>query len=177
MLRIYALDPEVASKDVTAFALFVNGLGVDNGRLMAEFPKRWRAMAIDGVQRIQSVLEAKRAEVLLTELATNPTLRTRLALPFEPTNTWLENALQHQTAFTAVISTDEQSAQDITHAAQAASSLLTAAPYWRADRYLEFKSHPEAFARLLKPLLQLADEAVFMDPFFDAQQDRYQRWR
>lgn len=173
MLKAFALDPCVPADDSTAFAVFVAGLGVENGRLLAEFPKRWRAMAIDLIHSLGSNREAKRAEALLTRLATDGTLRTRLALPFDPNRSWLENASQHQAAFAAIICADGAAEPSSTPWAHPASTLVEGATYWQASRYGVFKNTATNLAGLLGPLLRLDSEVAFMDPFFDAARDHY----
>jgi hypothetical protein len=172
MIRTYALEPDVAT-DGMAFATFVQGLGIENGRLMAEFPKTWIAMAFKHLDNVQSVRDQTRITEFLKRLRTDGLVKTRLGLSFDGHQSWLENAIHHVKNFDAVICSDQAEPQLQHDRLHPASSLIHNPAFWHVDRRVTFTPKRGALATLLQPLLVLDERLAIMDPFFNPTQKRY----
>lgn len=168
MIRKFALDPDIVH-DSAAFATFVQGLGVDQGRLLAEYPGKWRAMAIQKLQGSKfeiSTLQLKRVEALLTRLSTESYLRVKAGIPYDPSGTWVENVAGRADAFAAAIFAETDIDPPSQPGLYPASSLLQNADYWEAEPRQHFPSTSTDYVRVLQPLLELDHRAAIMDPYF-----------
>jgi hypothetical protein len=172
MIRTYALDPAVTS-DAMAFVAFVQGLGIENGRVLAEFPRSWVALALPHVRSVSSVRDRKRIEELLQRIRVNGLIKVRTGLPFDGHRPWLKNAVENIDRFDAVIYADESSRPAAHERLHAASSLLDEPEFWQVARRVEFVSARGNLARLLTPLLVLDRHIAIMDPFFNPRERRY----
>lgn len=168
MLRKFALDPMVIH-DPAAFAVFVAGLGVDQGRLLAEFPSKWRAIAFQQLKAMDpastSPIQRKRAEALLERLAIEGNLRAKSGVPYEPTATWKENAARNIGAFAAAIYSDDDLEEADQPGLYPASSLISGAEYWEAATLARFRSTGPEYLRVLRALLELHASVAIMDPY------------
>jgi hypothetical protein len=172
VLKQYALDPEVVD-DSSAFTAFVNGLGIENGRIMAEYPRSWIRMAVERVRSMPSSRDQKRAELLVSRLRTNARLKYRTGLAFDGTNPWLTNAARHANEFDAVIHVDDVEPEPPSDRMYPATSLLDDEAFWRVDRHAEFLAKPGALRELLLPLTSMGNSLAVMDPYFDPHRDAY----
>lgn len=172
MLKQYALDPDVVT-DGMAFTAFVGGLGVENGRVMAEYPRIWIRMAIERVRAMPETREKKRAELLLERLRTEAQLKCKTGLPFDGTLAWLVNAEHHVDAFDAVIHPDDVEPSAPSERMFPATSLLEDQPYWQVNRDVRFRAVAGEFKNLLLPLARHQSRLAIMDPYFEPQRDTY----
>ena len=172
MLKRYALDPDVVT-DGMAFTAFVGGLGVENGRVMAEFPRTWIRKAIERINNMPSTREKKRAELLLERLRTEAQLKCKTGLPFNDSLTWLANAEHHVSEFAAIIYPDDVEPSAPSERMFPATSLLQDQPYWQVNRHVRFQAAPGALRELLRPLTRHVSRLAIMDPYFEPQQDAY----
>ena len=172
MLKQYALDPDVVT-DGMAFTAFVGGLGVENGRVMAEFPRAWIRMALERVSSMQSMREQKRVELLLKRLRTEAQLKCGTGLPFDGTLSWLTNAEHHVKEFEAIIYPDDVEPSATSERMFPATSLLEDQPYWQVNRHVRFRATAGAFRELLLPLARLRSRLAIMDPYFNPRRDAY----
>ena len=172
MFKQYALDPDVVA-DGMAFAAFVGGLGVEHGRLMAEFPRKWIRMAFERSRSIPSMRQQKRAEILLERLRTEAQLKCGTGLPFDGEQPWLANAERHVDEFDAVIHPDDAVPSIASERMCPATSLLENRPYWQVGS-IGFKATVGSFRELLLPLARIEKrKAAVMDPYFDPHEDAY----
>jgi len=172
MIRTYAIEPQVAS-DRMALVLFVEGLGVENGRLLAEFPKSWFRLAVSAAQGITPLRDQKRVEERLKKVRVSGFLKVRTGRPFDGTQSWLQNAVTQADGFDAIIHADDSPAPEPNDRLHPASSLFDDPPFWRVDRRVTFTSTRRALADRLKPLLALEQSVAIMDPFFNPTQTQY----
>ncbi len=172
MLKRYALDPDVVA-DGMAFAAFVGGLGVEHGRLMAEFPRTWIRMAFERARSIPSMRQQKRAEILLERLRTEAQLKCRAGLEFDGEEPWLTNAECHVDEFDAVIHPDDAEPSIVSERLYPATSLLEDQSYWQVNRHENFTAKAGVYLGLLEPLACLRSSVSIMDPYFEPRRDEF----
>lgn len=168
MIKKYVLDPQAVT-DAEALGHFVKGLGVANGRLLAEYPKKWRVMAWDLLSKDDSSRAVRIARAALESLGPNGALRTIPGnLPYDRGLSWVENAANHAHGFAAAVFADGTVEQPPPKFYPVSSLAAIPEPeYWHADGSAEL---PDGFASTLVsylvPLLELEPEVAFMDPYF-----------
>ena len=170
MIRTYALEPAVAS-DGMALNTFVLGLGVENGRLMGEFPRHWVRDAFEHLNKVSSVREQARITELLKRISTDGLIKVRTQLPYDGSQAWLDNAIRHIGNFDAVICAETTSDRPPHDRLHSASSLLSAPPFWNVERRVAFTASRDNLIALLQPLLRLETQVAIMDPYFNPRRD------
>ena len=156
-----------------ALATFVQGLGVENGRLMGEFPRTWVREAYEHLSQVDSVREQTRITELLKRIRTDGLLKVRLGLPYDGSRTWLDNASHHIDSFDAAIFADTSTDRPPSERLHPASSLLQDPAYWRVERRIAFIAKRDNYIALLRPLLKLTTRVAIMDPYFKPTNDHY----
>ena len=174
MIRTYALEPAVAS-DGMALNAFVLGLGVENGRLMGEFPRHWVRDAFEHLNKVSSVREQARITELLKRIRTDGLIKVRTGLPYDGEQAWLDNAIRHIESFDAVICADTTNDRPQHDRLHSASSLLNPPPYWNVERRVAFTASRDNLIALLQPLLKLETQVAIMDPYFNPRKDDSRR--
>jgi len=172
MIRRFALEPSVAS-DRMALVAFVQGLGIENGRVLSEFPRAWTRLALAEARSTLPLRDRKRLEELVIRISTDGLAKVKSGLPFDGQRSWLDNAILQVAGFDAVIHADDSPCPVSHDSVHSASSLLEAPPFWQVDRRVTFVPTRGALAALLKPLLELDRSVAIMDPFFNPTQTRY----
>lgn len=172
MIRTYALEPDVAS-DGMAFATFVQGLGIENGRLMAAFPRSWFKTANSQLHNVHSVRDRTRITELLKCLQTDGLVKARTGLPYEGHQSWLDNAIRHIDRFDAVICADHPDNRPEHPQLHPASALFDNPAFWKVDRRITFTANRGKLAQLLQPLFLLDSHVAIMDPFFNPKEQGY----
>ena len=150
-----------------ALATFVQGLGVENGRLMGEFPRNWVRDAYEHLNQVSSVREQARITELLKRISTDGLLKVRPGLHYDRGQTWLDNAIRHIESFDAAICADTTCDRTQDARVHPASSLLKAPPYWHVERRVAFIARRDNYVALLRPLLKLEKQVAIMDPYFN----------
>lgn len=110
MIREYALDPAVPAHSVDRCRYFLGMFGVDRGRVIACFPKRWKRLVYDAVserlnQGAIGNVERSSIENLLQRLPKGVLFPSRRIYP-EGVAAWLDAAIRAhgQLPFAAIIS-------------------------------------------------------------------------
>jgi len=91
MIKEFALEPE-ALASWENFRYFIEKFGVPQGRLIAEFPGKWRKMVIEAAQRVAKPVEFARIVERLKQVGDH-VLLSRGRPGGDGTRTWLERAL------------------------------------------------------------------------------------
>lgn len=168
MIKKYVLDPD-ATHDVLALVRFLDGLGVEHGRLLAEYPKRWRSLVYERFSKTSSTRTLKLLEDIIKQITIEGALRTKSGVDYDPELGWVDNAANNAEAFAAILYADE--AKDIpTHPALHPISTMTQVPlpeYWHVDRDIEVPNRASALVAHLRPFLELEPTVALMDPYFN----------
>jgi len=166
MFRTYAIDPEVSS-DTAALLAFIRGLGLEHGRLMAEFPGHWRRLARDYVHTLESETAKALATDLLRDIAHLGYLKVKLGLDFDGSQSWARNAIRHEQHFSAIICPSASPDQHASERVHTAASLVRNEEFWQTDRHTRFTNDSASWREVIGPFLQLGTNgAALMDPYF-----------
>lgn len=177
MIFEYALDPALLDnwKDCR---FFLQSFGPDKGRLVADFPRKWKRAVLEAI-RVSTCgdVEKKRIKEALKHLAA-PTLYSRTARHWAGAPTWLENAVREDAdrPFHAIVFRDNGAAIPIPddHFIQE-DDLLDRQIYWECENTLVVPRNAMQMAAPATPLLSLAQHILFVDPYFDPDKGRFLR--
>ena len=175
ILHEFAVDPG-SIQTVTRLREVLNTFGIEHGRLISRFPKKWRKKVFKHCARSPDVssgsyMDANRIDAYLTMLEKHALVST--SRPLGTSNSWLENAvLAHKLEPFHAIITDEEGG-GLQHGILPVSHLLPEDELWDVSREIEVERKPEALARAISPLLKMSDEILFIDPFFDLAESRF----
>src|SRR5262245_40265891 len=171
MLKEYALQPELLFS-WPVFRYLFDKFGYGRGRVIAEYPKKWRKMVYESLGNCQP-MEKKRIEAGLIKL--------RAALyqrpwPYEwdPDKVWLDNVIaEHEKRpFSAIIVQDNPyGIADVICEAD----LDEESEPWKAERQRRIERTATTMAACAKILLRNAREILFVDPHFKPAEPRFQQ--
>src|SRR5437016_7948565 len=91
MIKEFALEPD-ALATWENFRYFIEKFGVPHGRLIAEFPGKWRRMVINAAQRVAKPVEFQRIVERLKQVGDH-VLLSRGRPGGDGTRPWLQRAL------------------------------------------------------------------------------------
>lgn len=163
MLREYAIQPEVLA-DLNAIRFFLDQTGVNQGRMISRYPKRWIAMVYNACASCRP-LEKKRIEIRLKDIERKVIHTGR---PYDGNGrSWVDNALvEHaREPFTGVILVDSDPAPR-SGMVVSASCVDETCPCWRISRDAVVNRDAESLCRPAVHLLRMATEIVFVDRYF-----------
>ncbi|MBF0341542.1 MAG: hypothetical protein HQL95_11365 [Magnetococcales bacterium] len=175
MIYEYALDPEMVASwhDRKKYAFFAGRFGMDDGRVVSGYPKKWRQMVrkafFDQIPGGDPNAEM-RLNALLDTLCEKMVKRNN---SFPDLPSWLEKAeYEHAVRpFRSVLSnknprskpfvvtTDEVTGGTIAESKNADHWIIPPAPSPPRDA--------SEFAQAVAPMLRCCQHAVFVDPYFD----------
>lgn len=171
MLYEFALDPSVLS-DWQSVRFFLDRFGVEYGRMISRFPKKWMRMVYEAAADCGDV-ELKRIEARLQMLKEN---QDRVFLNsdrlYEPQLEWILNAEAANAGrpFHAIISTcNPRDCPTVL----IAEDVYDGNALFKTDREIYVSSTAQDMAKAIAPMLLAAKEIVFIDRHFDAEQDRF----
>lgn len=171
MLSEYAVEPEAISRDLMTCLHLADKFGFDRGRLLSLFPKAWLPQAIAATGHLGDA-EKKRVTERLIELKRRASIRR--GRDFDGAKTWLDNALAQQAAvpFRAIIAANNSGG---------ATAVLTpdqvedANPLVNAPQDAQVIRTAPDLTAALDLLLRTAQRALFVDPYYDPFNTRYQQ--
>ncbi|HEX3771859.1 MAG TPA: hypothetical protein VHV30_13375 [Polyangiaceae bacterium] len=163
MLYEFAVEPAVLSS-WQRVRYFLDGFGPSKGRLLAEYPKRWKrmvyeALATSGVRPV----EKARIEERLRSLDKS-VLVSRQGAVFDPARPWLKNAEQEHARqpFRAIIANEASSCPQ----AIDADDVDERSPMWNVEHGRLVARTPEGIGAALGPLVARAERVIVVDPYF-----------
>lgn len=171
MIHEYALDPDVIS-DWQNFRYFVDSFGVSEGRLISQFPKHWKRLVYEAVgKKHPTAIERARIEERLRRIDDRLLKKSR---HFIGEKDWISNAVETNNAqpFYAIITTQKQ---------QGTNNLLIAEdvdkdnPLWNIKAQKSVPRTASDLAQAVRPLLEIAEEIIFIDPYFYPNEIRFRR--
>lgn len=167
MLHEYALEPEVLS-NWGSFRYFVDQFGVQHGRMISRFPKKWKRMVYEASLRCGEI-ERKRIEESLENI--NPKL-LRTNRIYDAEIPWLSNAeSQHLVQpFHAIIAVSNPRAIPQVLVAE---NIAGTTPLWNVRREVCVSRNATEMAQCVKPLFQACSEVLFIDPHFNPCKPQY----
>lgn len=172
MIFEYAVEPEVLCKTENIRYLLDN-FDVEEGRLIADYPKRWVAAVYRmWASKLKSV-ERRRFQVLLESLA-QKVLEKETSRRYEGED-WLQNAEAVQEhgrePFRAILASSNPRSHP---AVLIADDVNKQTPLWQVKRQVIVERQPRALSDVAAPLLHISKEILFIDPYFDPCDRRFQ---
>ncbi len=175
MIYEFALDPKLVSSwhDRREYAFFIGRFGLDAGRLVSAYPKKWRRLvkrAFFDLFPAGNPSAEMRLEALLDTLCANMVKRDGT---FSDKSTWLEKAEHehNERPFRGILSLENPR----THpAVMTVDGLLN-------DLHRDWHIPPDPtpprkadeFAQAVAPLLRCCRHAIFIDPYFEPSRSRF----
>lgn len=176
MIHEYALEPDLVATwtNPRDCRYFQEGFGIGRGRLVSRFPKRWKALAYEAAERRATDVGTKRVEVLLQHLSERMVPRSR-AHYNSKAGDWLENALREhdERPFHAILARSNPEGHSDLLVGEEVSE--ESHERWAAQRTLIVARKARALAAAVAPVLRNSSIILFVDPYFNPNENRYRR--
>ncbi len=187
MIYEYALEPELVSTwTERLICIFIkNHFGMDRGRLVSRYPKRWKKLVWDAYQEVkasrphtqkeQALIQTE--EKNLTELLQRlgDVMIKRHGYVWEANKPWLANAVNEHTRvpFHAVIA--RENCDEFSHILSSEDMDEEKTPLWAVERGLTVNRKAEDMANAVSAMLSNCTKAIFIDPHFGPENQRYRK--
>ena len=171
MLHEYAVEPHAIGSDWHTFRYLIEKFGFDRGRLISCFPKRWFREVYSASAGFTD-MQRKHMEEVLAQAKKYKVVRS--GRPYDPSlGGWLDNALaQHAVApFHAIISEVKPAGQEVV---LEAANVDERDPLMISPHTWEVARVGAVLANAIGPMLKSARTLLFVDPYFDIREPRYQ---
>jgi hypothetical protein len=171
MIKEFALDPEVLATWEN-FRYFVEKFGVSKGRLIAEFPRRWRRLVYEAAQRRAKPVELARIVEKLKHVSDHVLLRSGRP-GGDGTRPWLDRALAEHARerFSAIIAMENPAAHpDVL----AQTDVHDHEPRFHVATQIEIQRTARSLTACAEVLLRNASTVKWVDPRIEL---RHGRWR
>jgi hypothetical protein len=176
MICEFALDPRILNRWET-YDRLVNDCGVEHGRLISDFPNRWKKMVWEAVLANPAVtpVESQRIEFHLQHRVGSKLLPTNRRYDFANVDWLLQAEREHDGGkpFQAIVAAENPRQRE---------SVIVASdldrdndPRWRVDRSVNVPRTAEKLAEKAGFLLRISQEIRFIDPHFGPETGRYRR--
>ena len=175
MIYEFALDPHILTRWET-YDRLVNDCGVEKGRLIADFPNRWKAMVMEEVltNPETSPLDSQRILFHLQHRVAPKLVATNRNYVLSDSD-WLGQAVRAHDGgqpFRAIVSDSNPTAHPKVIVAAALDR--DADPLWKVPKSGSIPRRPYDLAALARPLFKISREVRFVDPHFKPEEPRYQ---
>lgn len=172
MLKEYAVDPEVVGSDFQNCRYILSLFGIDKGRLISRFPKKWKNIVYEAAEKLPDGLKKNSILDMVNNLDKDKLVLTKSNRAYpEGVTDWLSSAIKvHKSQpFTAILSHSDDLENGV-HDAE-----LIVETDFSLQSQVTFKVRREASA-MAEPLRFLALNAKyvrFVDPYFDPSQPKW----
>ena len=165
MIHEFALDPLVVN-DLQAFKYIVDQCGVHHGRMISQFPRKWKRMAINLCE-----LQGAKRTTITEKLRTIDKKLISLGREYNGDLNWLENAQrQHKNkSFRAIISPNSHDCGGVLIPSEIGEDTAQ----WAVPREMVVRRDALSLACCAKLLLNISTEILFVDPHFDPPKKRF----
>lgn len=176
MIHEFALDPRILGRWET-YDRLVNDCGVEHGRLISEFPNRWKKMVWEAVLSSPSVtaMESQRIEFHLQHLVGPKFVQSNRRYDFHNPN-WLQQAEQAHDAgkpFRAIVTNENPRKRSEVIVATELNREIDAR--WRVPRLDTIPRTAEKLAEIAGPLFTISTAVRLVDPYFAPEMGRYRK--
>ncbi len=172
MLYEYAVEPKAIGASWDSFRSLISLFGFDRGRLISRFPKTWERKVIEAAEasgmRDVKLLSLKNR---LQKAKTGMLIRT--GRKYDPAaGDWLDNAIRQHSLdpFRAIIATENREDKDFILIADDIDDEIQ---LMEASSSREVPRTGKDLAEAMSLLLKFAKEVLFIDRYFDLENDRY----
>jgi hypothetical protein len=171
MFYEYAIEPRAIGSSWATFRYVIEKFGFDQGRLISEFPKRWLREVYDATSGLPP-MQKKRIEEALNQARKNKVVRS--GRPYNPdAGDWLSNALaeHRRVPFRAIIAmANPGNDQNVL----VADELSDHEPLMTVSHDCAVQRDAASLSAAMKEMLRFGSRIVFVDPFYDPFNGRYQ---
>lgn len=171
MFKEIAVDPAAVATSYRDFSYIVEKFGFSEGRLIAAFPGRWKALVHQAAsQRLKGTLELSKIQERLRRLG-NSVLHSRSRPGDGCENDWIQAAIDEhrRLPFEAVITSASREEQGFVWAPE----LDGEHPCLHSNRQWHIQRMAAAMAECCEPLLASGRHIKLIDPHFDAGVPRF----
>lgn len=162
MIHEFALEPSLLN-NWQNFRYLTEKFSVPQGRLISRYPTRWARLVYDGLHDCPP-MEKKRIEVRLSRIGLR--MIDRPDAQWDRMRDWLSNAELEdgRKPFHAILAEENPRSN--------AKVLLgrevdETNPLWNSNRSINVPRQAQAMAAAVAPLLRIASQVVFVDPYFE----------
>jgi hypothetical protein len=157
MWKEYAVDPTTVASSWQNFRYVFDGFGLETGRLICKYPKKWERTVIEHISEVQPIRKAR----IIESLTINKDRLTGSGRQFVAANTWVESAeAAHQgRAFDQILADkNPRSHSDVT---------IFDDVQWGNDTSAKIQRTVEDLSQCCERLLRRSGEILFIDPHFN----------
>ena len=176
MLFEYAVEPELVATwaDPRTGRYFIDRFGIGTPRLISRYPKRWKRLVWEAWEatEIRNGGEAgrqrRRMETLIQNLSSAMVKRQRP--DWDPGRSWVENAVDQQVPFHAVLARHNPTGDP---KILVADELDESTSRWAAQHGRTVRRKAEDIAEAVGSMLRMATNIIFVDPYFAPHRSRF----
>jgi len=171
MLHEFALEPAVLST-WDNFRYFIDRVGVEHGRLIAQFPKRWKRLVYEAMSEFRGT---KRMAVVEERLRRLDPAIARSRRPYDASREWLDNAeTQHngENPFQAIVARTNPRNHE---AVLIAEEVSDDTPRWAVLREQKVPRRAADLAAAASRLITSSREILLVDPHFNPWEARWRQ--
>lgn len=170
MFAEFALKPDLIST-WPEYRAIIGFFGMQNGRLISKFPKKWKRMVIEAAGRNSGEVEFTRIVESLSNLDSKLVAMSR---PYDSEKVWLENAVTEHSRlpFHAILC--DQDTPEISGAINMIAFDPASLPSeFNVGTSLHVCREAIAMANSIEMLLKNCTEVYFIDPHYDPKERRF----
>jgi len=167
MIYEFALDPGVMN-NWASFRYFYDNFGAEKGRLISQFPSKWKRIVYEACSTCRDI-EKKKIEEKLINIKNK---LVRMSRAYDSSLSWLDNAeFQHaQKPFRAIFSSSNpRNNEDVL----IADNIDDSTPLWNIECGLCVAREACEMANCVQPMLSLCSKVLFIDPHFNPDRLEY----
>lgn len=159
----YAVEPFVF-RGCMEFQYVMEKFGIDQGRFLAEYPRKWRRMLFENIASLPDIERLRVKRVL--EWADRNGATLRAGLPYDDDKSWVENALDKKVkgSFAEVIAREGEGVATLHDIDE---ELLS------DGRGTRVMATAENLVEMAIPLLQCSMEVFLIDPYISLGKPKY----
>jgi hypothetical protein len=168
MLHEFAVDPW-ALASWQDFRYVVDQCGVEHGRLIAEFPEKWKQDVYHACRGVCNDVQLTKVVEKLSQIKGK---LSKLHRAFDNNVTWLLNAETAHLSrpFHAILASENpRSKREVL----LVEGLTDDTPLWRIPRQVTIPRTASDIAQTVRPLFEHSSEVLFVEPNFDATEERF----
>ncbi len=170
MIYEFAVEP-AAIDNWKDFRFIYDQVGVEHGRLISRFPRKWVAMVIDALKLNPQMRDIERTRIV-EKLRNSDNKIARMNRPYDPAMNWMLNVQtqQKQKPFNAVVGRrNEIDADNFLNIAD----LDDTYPLWKISTDAVVPRKAWELACCARLLMQISRKIIIIDPNFDPVKSRF----
>lgn len=173
MLKEFAVDPSVIASSFETCRYLMSQFGVDKGRLISQYPKKWKRMAFDAANKLPDGRKKKQVVEYLNSINNEWLTLIATARSYEsPGDDWLPNAMAAHAnePFDAIVCDRDEPGNQLIDA----NICDPNDPLFSARTMEAVSRTADALSQVATPLLRNCRTLRLVDPYFDPTR---RKWR